>query len=536
MRLKQFFLVFVLFALLHITSEFEFPLFKQPIKSNFKPTLESVNKHRNILAFVFPGGKSHHFIFKTLFDYVNKRLKEDKSEISYNFTLIVHNIDKKLWDNLNYTTIGYGNIENYEEKFHNAMEHAKSDPVLGYNSFNLAMMHMYDDFLADSKILNILKQTKWDMILSDITNSLSVFLRQQLNISKSIYLNPTCVFTWLLNTFEYNAAHVPLIGSQSDHNMKFWERFINQFFLTATRGMYKWFTKVQNTVFQNYGYTEYIMPFEQHALYMNQCVDGVHSPYSKPPSHISTGAILPRPALPLEKDSELDLFLNKNKKNIYVSQGTITKVLRVDQLLDVFAAFPEYGFILSLKKHFHISDLELLKNVYLTEWVPQNDLLGDDRIVAFITHGGINSLLESIYHAKPMVVIGTSIDQVNGAVMVNTRKIGVGITREYQITVKNLIESIQTILSDDDYVKNVIYASGLIKDKDGKETFYYWLNFVMDFGYEQLLVPAYSQYNFIEINNIDIWILFSIIFALFLQISFKVIRYSLFKVKNTIFK
>ena len=45
----------------------------------------------------------------------------------------------------------------------------------------------------------------------------------------------------------------------------------------------------------------------------------------------------------------------------------------------------------------------------------QNDLLGDQRVKAFITHGGLNSILESIYHSQPMIVIGTSIDQVNSA-------------------------------------------------------------------------------------------------------------------------
>jgi UDP:flavonoid glycosyltransferase YjiC (YdhE family) len=238
----------------------------------------------------------------------------------------------------------------------------------------------------------------------------------------------------------------------------------------------------------------------------------------------------------LTTGTELDLFLNKHTKNIYISQGTITKALRVDQLADVLAAFPDYGFILSLKKHFHTSDLEQLKNVYLAEWVPQNDLLGDERVVAFVTHGGINSLLESIYHAKPMVVIGTSIDQVNGAVLANSRKIGIGITREEQITVKKLIESISAVVSDKIYKENVKSASGLVKDKDGKETFYFWLNYIMEFGYEHLLVPAYSHYSFIELYNIDLWILFTVFFSFVVYLLFKITRYALHSIKKSVLK
>ena len=43
-------------------------------------------------------------------------------------------------------------------------------------------------------------------------------------------------------------------------------------------------------------------------------------------------------------------------------------------------------------------------------WVSQNDLLGNEKIKIFITHGGLNGILESIYHTKPMIVIGTCID------------------------------------------------------------------------------------------------------------------------------
>ena len=30
----------------------------------------------------------------------------------------------------------------------------------------------------------------------------------------------------------------------------------------------------------------------------------------------------------------------------------------------------------------------------MVEWTPQNDLLGDPRVRAFVTHGGLNSIYE----------------------------------------------------------------------------------------------------------------------------------------------
>jgi len=33
-------------------------------------------------------------------------------------------------------------------------------------------------------------------------------------------------------------------------------------------------------------------------------------------------------------------------------------------------------------------------SMQVVEWTPQNDLLGDGRVKAFVTHGGLNSIYE----------------------------------------------------------------------------------------------------------------------------------------------
>ena len=39
----------------------------------------------------------------------------------------------------------------------------------------------------------------------------------------------------------------------------------------------------------------------------------------------------------------------------------------------------------------------------VVRWVPQNDLLGQERMRAFLTHGGSNSLYEGAYHGVPLI-------------------------------------------------------------------------------------------------------------------------------------
>jgi len=52
-------------------------------------------------------------------------------------------------------------------------------------------------------------------------------------------------------------------------------------------------------------------------------------------------------------------------------------------------------------------------NVLLKKWLPQQDLIGHNKTKIFVTHGGMMSTMESLYHGKPMIVMPGFADQVN---------------------------------------------------------------------------------------------------------------------------
>jgi glucuronosyltransferase len=486
----------------------------------FVLTITSEKVIKNILAFTFPGGKSHTFVFKEVFNYTINRLKHENSNVEYKFHVLAHNFDKPLWADTDYPIYGFGDITQYQEKFFQALELTRQDPVFGYKNFNNAMIYLYNEFLDDT-LFEQLKQIKFDLILVDIINMLTVFLRDQLNIPLKMYLNPTCILTWQNDIFEFNPAYTPLLGTTFTDSMSFYERFVNQIFLYGTKLSYEMFHYLQKQPFKEKGYTKHIGAFVQDAFYMNQCVNGIHYPTSMPPNMHNIGAILPKPSNPLTDTKLLD-FLNRYKKTIYISQGTIMKVIRIETFKSLFEAFKDVGFIISMKKD--VSEkIELPSNVLLLDWIPQNDLLGDERIVGFVTHGGLNSMLESLYHGKPMIVMGTNIDQINNAVIVNYRKYGHGITSENDITVNNLIPMVKDLLENEEFKINCQQAAKFIKHEDGKQKFYYWLNYVFENGYSHLLIPTYSTFNFIQLQNIDVVLVFLtvgyLIYKLFMMLK-----------------
>ncbi len=513
---KTLLIAFITFFLLLTLSTSEIITLSENLKNtNFE------NGHdltiRNVLVFIFPGGKSHNFVFKTLFEYTYNRALKEEDKFKYVFHILVHNFDVPIWKNSDHKIYGYGDENSYKEKFFDAMEEAKNDPVMGYMGFNNAMKHLYRDFLNEAILMETLKQIKFELIISDIVNLLNVFLARELKIPKKIYVNPTCAYAWLNTLIEYNPAYVPGLGTSFTEDMNFFERFTNFFLAHATNLFYDFYNIDQNKVFEQYGYKEPINPFDKTAFYMNQCVDGFHYSIPLPSNFVSIGAIMPRPAEPINHHQIID-FMQKYEEVIYVSQGTITKVFRLEMFLNTFKEFENVGFILSNNNLFDNISLNIPRNVLILDWVPQNDLLGHDKVKMFITHGGINSILESLYHAKPMIAIGLSIDQTNGATVVGYRKAGISITDEKYFTKEKLVLSIKKVLSNPVYKENCQRISKYVRIKDGKNIFFFWLNYIFEVGSEHLSVKPYINYNHFQKYNMDIMMFFIFIICLLIYI------------------
>ena len=62
---------------------------------------------------------------------------------------------------------------------------------------------------------------------------------------------------------------------------------------------------------------------------------------------------------------------------------------------------PQYNFLWKFESD--TLPIDLPKNVMVKAWLPQNDLLGHESVIAFITHGGFLSVTEANYHGVPMI-------------------------------------------------------------------------------------------------------------------------------------
>jgi hypothetical protein len=150
----------------------------------------------------------------------------------------------------------------------------------------------------------------------------------------------------------------------------------------------------------------------------------------------------------------------------------------------------------------------------------QNDILDDKRINLFITHGGFNSVQESVYHGKPMVVLGVSLDHFNVASLVKSKKLGEVFQNKNLINNDNIISAINKVLNSEEYKNNVEKIGKIMRSsKNPREEFKYWIDYGFKFGYTHLEIQTYKyKYSWIIVNGYDIAIIWIIIFIIIIYI------------------
>ncbi|KAJ3626604.1 hypothetical protein MTP99_017086 [Tenebrio molitor] len=119
-------------------------------------------------------------------------------------------------------------------------------------------------------------------------------------------------------------------------------------------------------------------------------------------------------------------------------------------------------------------------NVHIAKWLPQQDVLAHPNLKLFITHGGLLSTTETIYHGVPALAIPIAGDQkLNARQMVN---MGIGLTIGYQeITEEALSNKINQLLSNPNFLKNAKSRSDFYHDRlvSPLDTAIYWVEFAL---------------------------------------------------------
>ena len=170
----------------------------------------------------------------------------------------------------------------------------------------------------------------------------------------------------------------------------------------------------------------------------------IEIPRSLPPHVQLIGPLLAQPSSPLPPVYE-DFIQSSQHGAILICFGSELRI-KDEQLPELIKALSQlpYHFIWKTKRLIK----NLPSNVKTFQWVPQNDILGHNKTLAFITHCGANSVYEGAYHEVPIMCMPTMIEQQFNAIRVVRAGIGILMGKFFSFKADDIINGIKTIISN----------------------------------------------------------------------------------------
>ncbi|CAD6190716.1 unnamed protein product [Caenorhabditis auriculariae] len=203
----------------------------------------------------------------------------------------------------------------------------------------------------------------------------------------------------------------------------------------------------------------------------------------------------------LKLSEEWEKVLSARKSTVLVSFGSNMRSVDMPEeykkvFLSVFETMPETTFIWKYEEE-GAKIADHLQNVKLSTWVPQNELLADDRLTTFITHGGLASTMELAFLGKPAIMIPMFADQGRNALMLSRHGGAVVLDKKDLHDSKKIADTIKKVINDDSYRKETLknWQRGLKKIPIGPEK---------DFGRLPNLVPHGRHLSLIQYYLVDV--------------------------------
>ncbi|XP_028400317.1 UDP-glucuronosyltransferase 2B14-like [Dendronephthya gigantea] len=310
--------------------------------------------------------------------------------------------------------------------------------------------------------------------------------------------------------------------SYTDH-MTFQQRLINTFLELLTY----WFNPLVNTTFVREYLAEkpYISLRDLQAksplwLIQHHGVLDYNQPIS--PNVKRVGGLLPRTARPLSP--EFQSFMDDAREGvILVAFGSVLKAIPAEILNKFLKAFEQtqYKYILQVSSPGRRqSDKFMFK-----PWIPQYDLLHNERTKLFVTHCGLNSLHEAMLAGVPMLGFPVFSDQPQNAGKLVRKGFGLRLDLR-SFKVQELVSAITEVVNNRSYKDNVQKASAILKSErmSSVEEAGFWINHVLAFGGDHLRSHA-QDIPFWKYFGLDIFLFCFLLWHVFLFLMINVLRF-----------
>lgn len=309
--------------------------------------------------------------------------------------------------------------------------------------------------------------------------------------------------------------------------MGFWDRLDNGYWTVLTdivRAM--WYMPKQNSLMKKYFDSVSGLPNiwtleKQTALLLTNTHFSQTSPRPLNPNMVEVGGMHIKSAKKVPQD--LKKFLDSSPDGIiYFSMGSVLKgsLLPEDKRNAFVKAFAQ----LKQKVLWKWEGDNLPNkpsNVKIEKWLPQNDILAHPNVILFITHGGLLSTQEAIYHGVPMIGIPIFGDQLLNVKRAERKGFGLLLPFD-NITETSVKWAITEILTNKSYLTSARHMSRLQRDQPihPLDNAVFWTEYIIRHkGAPHIrsasLTLSFTQYFMLDCLALVILIIGLIIFGMF---------------------
>uniref|UniRef100_A0A182PEX5 UDP-glucuronosyltransferase n=1 Tax=Anopheles epiroticus TaxID=199890 RepID=A0A182PEX5_9DIPT len=135
---------------------------------------------------------------------------------------------------------------------------------------------------------------------------------------------------------------------------------------------------------------------------------------------------------------------------------------RIRAIIGAMETLPEYTFLWKFETE--TLPRQLPANVHVRKWLPQNDLLAQPAVRLFITHSGLLSTQEAIWHGVPVIGFPVFADQFKNINYCVARGVGKRLSIEH-LKQEELVAAIREIMTTESYRTNMKRMSSLFRDQ-----------------------------------------------------------------------
>uniref|UniRef100_A0A182JWK3 UDP-glucuronosyltransferase n=1 Tax=Anopheles christyi TaxID=43041 RepID=A0A182JWK3_9DIPT len=253
--------------------------------------------------------------------------------------------------------------------------------------------------------------------------------------------------------------------------------------------------------------------------------------YKEPlmPNMIPVGGLQILPAKPLPEDLRKVVEGAKNGFILFSlgsnARSDLLGLERIRNILTAMERLPQYQFLWKFESDESKLPMTVPKNVYIRAWMPQNDLLAHPNIKLFITHSGLLSTQEAIWHGVPIIGFPVFADQFRNINYCVEAGIGKRLSI-HRFLAEELVQAVKEVLAGDKYSGKMKRVSRLFRDQ--KETplerAVWWCEWVLRNPDADMLQSRAIYMSWFQKYSYDVLSFYLVMIFAFVALTWKVIH------------